>query len=336
MLKVGIVGMGIRGQMYAGVLAKNPYAQLASFCEFDRQRLESCKKELGVDGYGDYREMIDHEKLDAVIIATPDFAHRDAFIYAVENGVDVMVEKPFADNLEDAGQMYELVRSKGVKCLVAFENRWNLPFVALKKYMQENPVGEILSINSILNDSIYVPAKMLSWASKSSPAWFLLSHACDMACFMKGKKVQSVYATGVKKKLVSMGIDTYDSIHTNILFEDGTDASFENCWVLPESMPMVYDFKFNIIAEKQSFSVNLQDQMVRIMGNSYSHLHTLGTPVDGHLTLAPGYMLDSFIEDVRLGRKPSCNEEDGYYNVKIVDAVHRSIREKRIVMIDDI
>ncbi|MDY0393765.1 Gfo/Idh/MocA family oxidoreductase [Virgibacillus halophilus] len=151
----------------------------------------------------------------------------------------------------------------GVKCLVGFENRWNSPFVAVKEAVDNKDLGEIITLNSRLNDTIYVPTKMLKWSTNSSPGWFLLSHSIDLACWLKNMKPTKVFAVGTRKKLVSMGIDTYDSIQATITFSDDTHATFTSSWILPESMPLLYDFKYEIIGEDGSLYVDLQDQMVK-------------------------------------------------------------------------
>ena len=176
---------------------------------------------------------------------------------------------------------------------------------------------------------------MLSWADKSSPAFFLLAHAADLACHIKGKPVKSVYATGVKRLLVSMGIDTYDSIMTHIVFDDGTHASFENSWVAPESMPMIFQFEFRVLGEKQAYMVNFNDQMLKIAGaERYDHAFTGGQTIDGRLLAAPCLMLHSFIDDVRNNREIYSNEEDGLMNMRLLDAVSRSLDSGGIIRFD--
>jgi predicted dehydrogenase len=125
---------------------------------------------------------------------------------AAQKGIHIMVEKPFSTLVEESEEMLAAVKSAGVKCLVAFENRWNTPFVAVKEAVQNGEIGKIITVNSRLNDTIYVPTKMLKWSKGSTPGWFLLPHATDIALWVKESKPVRAYAVGTKKKLVSMGI----------------------------------------------------------------------------------------------------------------------------------
>ena len=332
-LRVGIVGMGIRGTLFGATIEQNGRAKLSAVSELSQAALKMAEKRFNVPCYTDYNEMFDKTPLDIAIITTPDFAHKAPFMAAAEKGIHIMVEKPFATTLADAMEMYDAVKSHGIKCRVAFENRWNGVFVNLLEQARDREkTGEILAINSTLNDTIYVPTKMLSWAARSNPAFFLLAHAADLACYIKGKPIKSVYATGVKKMLASMGIDTYDSIMTHIVFEDDTHASFENSWIAPESMPMIVQFEFRVLGEKRAYMVNFNDQMLKIAGGErYDHAFTGGQTVDGRLLAAPCLMLDSFIDDLHNDRPIFSNEEDGIKNMRLLDAVVRSLDSGEII-----
>ena len=327
MVRLGIIGMGIRGNMYANAIKKSPVAQLVAIAEPVQSTLERCTAQFGVNGYLNYMEMIERGNLDGVIVATPDFTHCDIVIEAAKRGIHILVEKPFATSSQEAKAMLEAVERSKVKCMVGFENRWNMPFVSVKNAVEQGEIGRIVTLNSRLNDTIYVPTKMLSWAAQTTPAWFLLSHSIDMSCWLTGKKVVKVHAIGIKEKLVNMNIDTYDSIIATLIFEDGTISSHTTSWILPESMPMIYDFKYEIIGTDGCLYVNLQDQMVRQGGRVYQHRHVLGTPIAGRLTAAPEMMLYEFIENLINNTYPTADAYTGYVNTVIVEAIHQSIIE---------
>jgi predicted dehydrogenase len=325
MIKFGIVGMGIRGSLFADTLQQNPYAQLVAVSDAFEGTLAKSKEQYGVPGYADVEEMIEKEALDALVIATPDFLHMKPVMLAAEKGIHILVEKPFSTSVEEAETMAEAVERSGIKCMVAFENRWNSPFVAVKEAVERGEIGSILNINTRLNDTIFVPTKMLKWAQDSTPGWFLYPHATDIALWLKkDSKPVSVYAVGTKKKLVAMGIDTYDSMQAIVSFDDGTHATFTTSWVLPESMPLIYDFKTEIIGDQGALYVDLSDQMVRKAGAVYQHMHTLGTPINSQLTAAPNYMLHAFVDHIRLDTMPESGAAAGLLNTKLVHAIHRS------------
>lgn len=330
MIKAGIIGMGIRGSLYAQTITWNSYAELVGIAEKDIERRKESIETFKVDGYSDYHELFNNKQMDLVIIALPDHLHREAVLFTASHGCNMMIEKPMAASAQDARLMLEAIKKAGVKAMVGFENRWSPVFISAKEAVEADELGDVLFINGCLNDSIYVPTKMLGWAGSSTPAWFLFPHTIDMTLWLTGKKVSSVYAKGIKKVLVKMGIDTYDSISAVINFTDGTSATYNSCWIYPESIPLVYDFRFDIVGDRGAIAIDLRDQMIHKMAASYTHPPVLGRLIYGKPVGFAAEMLNSFIDNIRLDTEPLVNIEDGAYITEIIDAVHHSIESGNI------
>jgi len=334
MVKIGIIGMGIRGTMFASTINENAYAEIAAVSEYNEDTLKSAKEKFNVPGYQDYYKMIDEVDMDGIIVSTPDFLHKDAVIYAANKGIDILCEKPFSTSVKECGEMVEAIQKNKVKCMVAFENRWNSPVVAAKNTIESGAIGEILNVNARLNDTIFVPTELLKWSKGSSVGWFLFPHLVDMISWFSGKTVGSVYAVGTKKKLVSMGIDIYDTIQATLNFTDGTHSTLSSSWVLPNSMPLIYDMKMEIIGTDGALYVDTYDQMVRLGSDRFSHVHTLGTSINGMATGNSNFMLHSFVDCIRKDIKPDSNEAAGLINTRIVEAIHQSVETGQIVKLD--
>jgi predicted dehydrogenase len=332
MIRIGIIGMGIRGTMFADTIGQNQYAELAAFAEFNDATLEKAKNSYAVNAYKDYREMIDKEKMDAIFVSTPDFLHKDAVIYAAEKGLHILCEKPFSTSSAECEEMAAAIKKHGVKCLVAFENHWNLPFVSAKNEVESGAIGTILNINCRLNDTIFVPTELLPWARKgSSVGWFLFPHMVDMISWLSGKTVESVYAVGTKKKLLSLGIDLYDSIQTILNYTDGTHSTICSSWVLPNSMPLIYDLKMEIIGAEGALYLDTNDQMLKKgAGGAYTHVHTMGTAVNGLSTGGSNFMVHYFVDALRKNEAIEANEKAGLINTRIVEAIHRSLESGKV------
>ena len=336
MQKFGIIGMGIRGKMYASVISQNPNAEVRAICDTNEAVLKEMSEKYGAEAYTDFHDMIDRGDINVVIVATPDFMHREAVLYAASHKLNMMVEKPFSTSVEECREMTDVIRENGVKCLVAFENRWSLPFINTKAMIDAGDVGNILNIYALLNDTEYVPKEMLPWAGKSTPAWFLFPHIIDMASWYTGKEVKRVYATGVKKKLAAEYIDTYDSVEAILTYKDGTSGVFTTTWVLPESYPVVADQKMMIVGEKSSISIDLCEQMVKMASpDKFQNPRILGTPVNGHLNAPPAHMLNGYIDVLENDGEPLATEEDGLRNTIIIAAIHESIRTGMPVDIEE-
>ncbi len=336
MIKFGIIGMGIRGKLFAETIQQNDYARVVAVADQNTDTLKEVCEMFDAKGYEQYEDMIDESDIDAVIVATPDFLHKAPVIYAANKGLAILVEKPFATSVEEGNAMKEAIQKNGVKCLVAFENRWNIPITAVINGLEQGQIGEVYTVNARLNDTIFVPTKLLPWAKNSTIGWFLFPHITDLTCLFKGrdKKVQSIYAVGTKKKLAAMGYDTYDTIQAVLNFSDGTHSTFTSSWILPNTMPLIYDLKMEIIGDTGTIYIDTQNQMVKVAASDkYNHLHTLGTPINGKLTAGPSFMVHSFIDDIRENRKPVATEVDGLINTMIVSAIHESVETGKVIEI---
>ena len=329
MLHFGIIGMGVRGKLFLETIRQNPLAQVAAVCDSNPETIAAVEAQYRVKGYQDFRKMMDEEVLDAVIVATPDFLHRDPVVYAAQKGIHLLVEKPFSTDELECAEMCKAIEENHVKCMVAFENRWNLPIAAVKEQITGGQVGDILNINARLNNRISSPTKNLKWARNSSVGWFLFPHILDMVLWFNGNKpVKQVYAVGTKKKLVSMGYDIYDSLQATISFEDGTNATLTSSWVLPETLALGYDLKLEIIGSQEAIYVNTYDQCVQqYTSTSINNVHSLSTPIDGRLTACPCYMVHHFIDCLHRDVQPESNAAMGALNTKIICAIHRSADE---------
>jgi len=325
MIRTAILGMGIRGNLFAQGLKQNPDATLVGVCDADPQTYKSASDRWGVPGFTDFAHLLQQRKPDAVIICTPDFAHGAPLIAAAEQGVHVLVEKPLATSEAEAQRLLTAVQAADILCQVAFENRWNPPFIQIKKAIESGELGDISLVNAKLNDTLFVPTRMLSWAARSTVGWFLLPHVVDLAIWLSGKQPSKVYAVANKKILPSLGIDTYDTICTTLSFHGAMQALFETTWVLPESSPAIFDFKFEIVGDKGAMHVDVQDQMVHQSTDRLTYPGTLLLDVHGQTRGFPLYMLDSFIASVKTHTQPLATIEEGYQVTRVIDAAHRSI-----------
>lgn len=334
MVRVGIIGMGIRGKLYGRAILQNPNAELVGFAEINPKTLKEAEDFFSIKGTSDYKELLERD-LDAVIVATPDFAHTEPTLEAIKRGYHIMIEKPLTMNIEEAEKIVEEAKKKKIKAQVAFENRWNAPFVMVKSSIDTGEFGDIYGMRITLNDSIYVPTKMISWAARSSPAWFLMSHCVDMSLWLTGKRVKSVDARGIKNLLKRQGIDTFDMIDASLRLEDGSLVHIFSSWILPESIPFIAQFKFEIYGEKGYSNIDFTNSVITNASERYyfAGMPTLWADIHNRLTGAPVWMLDSFIDAIENDKPVIATLEDGLEVTRIVAGIHRSVEEEREVMI---
>jgi predicted dehydrogenase len=92
--------------------------------------------------YTDYRELLENDNLDAVVIATPDYLHYPMTMAALDAGLHVMCEKPLASTAELAREMVARAEEVGVVHMTYFTHLWMPHERHLKQLIEEGYIGK--------------------------------------------------------------------------------------------------------------------------------------------------------------------------------------------------
>ncbi len=323
-LRVGIVGGGIRGSMFARVVEEHPAASLGAICE----PADAVRARLAQDVTAPVHAGLEEffaEGLDAVVIATPDFAHLEAGRQALARNLHVLFEKPLATSMEDAVQLRDAAAASTGHVMVGFENRWNSKFQAVHQALRESQCA-LVAQRVLLQDTEFVPREMLSWAGRSTPGWFLFPHALDMAMWLSGAHPVEVFARGVKKVLAPDGIDTYDRISASFLMSDDSIVDLDSGWVLPQSRPSVYVFRYGVEAAGVEFEIEIDRAgLVRYGADGIHYLGPPPTDARGRLTGPHIEMMRDFIDLCAGADLAVPGIDQGFQVTKALVALHQSL-----------
>lgn len=327
---VGIVGVGIFGQNHARLYHQDPRTRLVGLCDLDIQRARVMADELGVDYVtSSADELLAREDIQAVSIATPDFAHTALVLAALAAGKHVLCEKPLATTAGDARAVAAAAEQAGLTLMVDFHNRFNPPYMQAKEQIDNGAVGRVRFIHMRLSDTLYVPTRMLSWAAESSVAWFLGSHCIDLVRWLTGAEVVRLYSRASEGVLTRRGIDTADLYVTTLELSDGTLAVIENSWILADSAPSVVEFRAHLIGSEGHMSIAASPHEIATVSTDEGHeaLEVLAVHNShGRLT---GFAIESIrhFVDVLCGEaKLLMGAGDGVEATRVVCAMEESVR----------
>ena len=333
MIRVGIVGAGIRGHLFATALAE--CADVVGIADTSA-RARASAQSLGVELYENFGALLTDACPEAIIVATPDFAHREVAVAAAERGVHLLIEKPLATSLADAYAIEDAVRKHRVSCAVGFENRWNPHFLAIRHAVEDGSLGQIVHQAAVLSNTYYVPTTMLNWAAKSSPVWFLMPHTLDLSLWLSGSRPVSVFARGTRGLLAQKGIDTWDVVHASFMLEDGSLVQLTSAWVLPRASSGIVEFRYEAIAEGGAVHANLGEQGLTVVSDALRSIWPLGAPVDGHPVGPAVWMAQKFVEDLEGGADPKSGLAAGLIVTEALCAVDESLRSGQVIRLSDI
>jgi len=328
----GLIGTGLWGEMHARTYASSPAAELKAICDLRKDRAREIAGKYGAENcYTDYRKLLERDDISAVSIATPDFAHTEIAVAAAEAGKHILIEKPLATSVEECEKIIAAVKAAGnIKFMVDFHNRWNPPFAQTKTAIEEGELGKPMLMYVRLNDAISVPTNMLSWASKSEVVWFVGAHAVDLARWLFDDEVCKVYAVSRAGVLKKKGVDTPDFYESILEFRNGGVATIENCWILPNSLPTVIDFKFQVIGSEGAAYIDLSSNGVihKYTGEEASNPDVFVFPTIHGKPM--GFGIESirhFVDCVVNDKEPMTTGEDGLAVTRIITAIQESSRK---------
>ena len=343
-VRLGVIGTGIWGRMHIRAYVQHSSAELVAVCDLDEQRARKVAEEFNIPNYYTNVDDMLEAGLDGVSVATPDTAHADITIKSATKGVHVLVEKPLATTIEECERMISAAASNDVYLMVDWHNRWNPPVYHIWKSVRDGELGEIQYISYRLEDTIYVPTKMLPWSANSSVMLFLGSHALDTTCWLIGHSpVRVAYSQRREGILTGMGIPTADMYVTVVEFANGATAVIEINWILPQSSASLIDHRFQIIGDE---GVAYLDTTHGRVVSKYTSKTPAGFPDASFpdMFVAPevhgrqvGFSVESiyhFVECIRDGKNPLTSGEDGLLNTRLILAAEESARTGRPVEIE--
>ena len=145
-LRVGIIGIGNMGSAHANCIANAEICGLSlrAVCDIDEEKLTSFKQMYSdIDTYTDYKELLSSKTVDAVIIAVPHPLHADIAIFALQNNIHVLVEKPVDVRVSKAAKLNRIAQSTNKVFAIMFNQRTNWLFKKAREIVKSGALGEL-------------------------------------------------------------------------------------------------------------------------------------------------------------------------------------------------
>jgi predicted dehydrogenase len=134
-IAVAVVGVGYLGKFHAEKYADSEKATLVAVADIDKGKAESVANQLGVAAFSDYRELLG--RVRCVSVAVPTRSHYQVASDFLKWGVDVLVEKPIATNIQDGRELVDLASAQGRILQVGHLERFNPAIRRLESVIQQ-------------------------------------------------------------------------------------------------------------------------------------------------------------------------------------------------------
>ena len=311
--KIGIVGVGFWGRNHLRVL-KELGIKVEAICDINAERASRLAKEFAVKNYyTNLDEMLRKEDLTALTICTPSVTHAECAVKALEAGLDVFVEKPFASTVEECFQIIDAMKSSGKIVMTGFIERFN---PAVRKAIELLEAGEI-------GDVIMSHGRRIGWWPERIGDVGVVKdtaiHDIDLVRFIFKQDPTQVYARGGRQK---HKLD--DHVQAILTLEDESKVAFiEANWLTPRKKR-----EMHITGSNGVLSIRFLTQEVSLEKADIvlEPIIRQGEPLK--------IELQHFVECITERRKPLVDAFDGLKAVAVAEAILESMERNKIVEID--
>ncbi|HJN18452.1 MAG TPA: Gfo/Idh/MocA family oxidoreductase [Armatimonadota bacterium] len=144
-VRLGFIGVANRGSQLLEATLVHKDAQVVAVCDCYKPARDRWVEKLegDVTSHSDFREILDRDDIDAVVIGTPDHWHAIQTIMACDAGKDVYVEKPLSITIKEGRSMVAAARRNGAVVQVGTQRRSSTLLPQLREYVESGNIGHV-------------------------------------------------------------------------------------------------------------------------------------------------------------------------------------------------
>ena len=220
--KIGVLGLGFAGEAQVKAFQENPNTQGVAAHTRNRERLAQMAEQYQIEKpVESYDELLD-SGIDVVVICTPDQLHTDYVLQALNQGINILCEKPLATSLDDARTMVSAAKNSGRIFMTGQCARFFDRSQFAKQLMDRGELGEVFFAES---DYLHNVLEFLhGWRiDPECPQNMVLGGGChpmDLVRWFLGD-VETVYAFANKKAYPDDVPIEHDCILMRLKFKSG-------------------------------------------------------------------------------------------------------------------
>lgn len=163
-VKIAVAGAGIISQQHLKAAKEVEAVKLVAIADVIREKTEKVACDYGINAYTDYIEMMEVEKPDGIIIALPHFLHKEAAVEAANREINILLEKPMANIIEECDEIINAVERNRVKLMIGHIVHFSKPIIKIREIIQSNELGKLIMITDTRFNNYFKPER---------PRWFL-------------------------------------------------------------------------------------------------------------------------------------------------------------------
>ena len=223
MIRWGIIGLGNMAQKFAHSIKETNNAKLIAISSLNSEKLKTFKNKFQIDkslSFDNYNDLIKCAEIDAIYIATLNNTHLDLIKLCAENKKNILCEKPMSLNIEEANIAANYIKKFDIMFYEAIAYTSHIQTKAFIDLMNENNIGQILSINATFGFKVKRVNPKSRIFNKSLGGGAILDIGCYPLSFLNliFKNNENIEFESAKGTFASTGVD--DSAEANLIIEN--------------------------------------------------------------------------------------------------------------------
>ena len=251
---LAVVGCGTIGRIRAILARDYPAVSWLGLCDLKEDLGKKLAEDAKADFFTtDHKELLKRPEVNAAIISTDENCHTEPTLAAIEQGHDLLIEKPLATDVKESLSVLKAIQDSGVDAVIGYTNRFRRRFLAIKERLTTGQIGDVTAVvtRALMNRMVPIATvRRTDQRETLTPMVVSGTHSLDMSMWlMEGCEPVSVYAASSDKCLKEWG--TKDATFGVFTMADGSIFSMNISWALPVVWPgAVYGLEIGIVGTK--------------------------------------------------------------------------------------
>lgn len=324
-VRLGVIGAGGISQVshIPNILAEKS-ADLVAVCDSDPARASGVSERFGIPVWFDQpEELFRHTALDGVVIATPTISHVALTRLAFENGVDVMIEKPFARTTAEGRAIVEAAAKFERLIIPAMNHRFRADVIHLRRVLARQELGDLTMIRAGWLKQLGVWGRPLWFTDRRLSGGGVLMdlglQMIDLVLFLTGFPTPIETFGAVSDRALDLGVE--DTATGFIRFEEEFVLQLEVSWANCDDHDKAYTWFSGTHGAAALNPIRLS----RRQKDAIEHLHlpNFGDEVKLYRN-SFRTEIAHFIECIRKRQQPLSTGVEAVAALEIVEKIYRS------------
>ncbi|MDZ7291271.1 MAG: Gfo/Idh/MocA family oxidoreductase [candidate division KSB1 bacterium] len=329
-MRIAIVGIGKMGLLHAGIMNALDGVEVCAISDTSKYLSGFVKSLTGLPVYDNYLNMLDKEKPDAAVIATPVFLHVPMAKECAQRNIPFLMEKPLSVTSAEAVTLVADIQKRHLTTMVGYMMRYTETFPKAKAILASGVLGDLITFNATIYVSqLFKTGKGWRYNRKESGGGVVIGQATHLIDLLQWYFGPVAMVSAHTKNWYSQEVE--DFAHSYFEFTSGLSGWLDSSWSVRHHR--LLEMTINVHAENGNLLVT--DDFVKLYLEKRTDGYAAGWTNFYKPDLFEGVAIDvggpqytrqdvSFIEAVRNRTKVQSDIANAYAVQKIVDAIYLS------------